>query len=322
MIGGGVVAQSICAAAELGIADRLAGGPQTTSQLAQAVHADEDKLYRLLRFLASMGIFQIDKEGAWSLTPLADVLRSDVPGSVRAGGRMIGAMAAVSPHLLENIRTGKCAYNLAFGKPIFEDLAAKPELAAIFDAAMNSFHGGEAEAVLDAYSHEDIRVLADLGCGSGAVMAATLQRYPRMRGILFDLPHVLERTAANIKAAGVDQRCTLQGGSFFETAPEGADAYAMRHVLHDWTDERCITILSNVRRVIPPDGRLLIIESVVPDGNEPSPSKFFDMLMMMFPDGRERTEHQFRQLLGNADFAIHSMLPTASPVSVIDARPV
>jgi hypothetical protein len=322
MIGGGLVAQSVCAAAELGIADLLAGGPRTAAELAQALHAEEDKLYRLLRFLASMGIFQIDKDGAWSLTALADPLRSDVPGSMRAGARMLGVMSAVYPHLVENIRTGKCAYGLEFGKPIFEDLHAKPELAAVFDAAMSSFHGGETEAVLDAYSYDGIGVLADLGCGSGAVMAETLQRYPEMRGILFDLAHVLERTAANMKAAGVDARCTLQAGSFFETAPEGADAYAMRHILHDWSDEHCVTILSDIRRVIPPDGRLLILESVVPDGNEPSPAKFSDMVMMVFPDGRERTEHQFRQLLGKAGFAIHSMTPTASPVSVIDARPV
>jgi hypothetical protein len=322
MIGGGVVAQAVCAAAELGVADLLEGGPQTTAQLAKAAQADEDKLYRLLRYLATVGIFQIDDEGAWSLTPMADVLRSDVPGSMRAGARMMNVMSAVYPHLVENIRTGKCAYNLEFGKPVFEDLPGKPELAAIFDAAMTSFHGGETEAVLDAYNHEDISVLADLGCGSGLMMAETLQRYPQMCGILFDLPHVLERTAANMKAAGVEARCTLEGGSFFETAPEGADAYVLRHILHDWTDERCVAILSNIRRVIPPDGRLLLVESVVLDGNEPSPAKFYDMLMMMLPDGRERTEHQFRQLLGKADFAIHSMTPTASPVSIIDARPV
>lgn len=321
MMTGGIVAQSICAAAELGIADLLAAGPRTSAQLAEALNADPEKLYRLLRCLAGMHIFQVDEDGRWSLTPLADLLRSDVPGSMRAAGRMLNSMNPAYSYLAENVRTGTCAYNLAFGKPIFEDLAGKPELAAIFDAAMNSFHGGETEAVLATYNYDGIATLADIGCGSGAAMAATLQRYPQMRGILFDLPHVLQRTGLNMKAAGVDDRCTLQNGSFFETAPEGADAYSMRHIIHDWNDDLCLKILGNIRRVIPPDGRLLIIEAVVPDGNEFSPAKLSDMVMMMFPDGKERTENQFRTLLGKAGFAIHSMTPTATPVSIIDARP-
>ena len=194
MITGGVVAQSISVAAELGIADLLSNQPRTTAQLASAMGVDSEKLYRLLRFLASLGIFQLGEDGAWGLTPLADVLRSDVPGSVRAGALLLGRTSSVTPFLLENIRTGQCAYDLAFGKTLFEDLSGKPELAAIFDAAMTSFHGGETAAVLGAYSYEGISTLADIGCGNGDVMVATLQRYPAMRGILFDQAHVIERT--------------------------------------------------------------------------------------------------------------------------------
>src|SRR5918993_1310217 len=152
MIAGGVVAQSVSVAAELGLADLLMHGPRTTAHLASEADVDAEKLFRLLRFLASRGVFQEDAHGAWSLTPLGDMLRSDAPHSMRAGARMFGRMAAVWPKLEENVRTGRCAYGLAFGRPIFEDLAHKPEDAAIFDAAMTSFHGGETEAVLNAYS--------------------------------------------------------------------------------------------------------------------------------------------------------------------------
>lgn len=322
MIAGGVEAQSVSVAAEIGIADLLAHGPRTTAQLASEAGVDSGKLFRLLRFLASRGVFQEDVHGAWMLTPLADLLRSDAPHSMRAGARMFGRMSTVWPRLEENVRTGQCAYSLAFGRPIFEDLAHKPEDAAIFDAAMTSFHGGETDAVLNAYSYDGIQVLADIGCGIGAVMAATLRRYPEMRGILFDQAHVIERTTHHIDAAGIAGQCTVASGNFFDAVPSGADAYTMRHILHDWPDERCITILGNIRRVIPADGRLLVIETVVPEGNEPSASKLFDMVMMAFPDGMERSEAQFRSIFDAAGFSLTSITPTASPVSVIEARPV
>jgi len=322
MIAGGVVAQSVSVAAELGLADLLIHGPRSTAQLASEAHVDPEKLFRLLRFLASRGVFHEDGQGAWSLTPLADMLRTDAPHSMRAGARMFGRMASVWPKLEENVRSGQCAYGLAFGRPIFEDLAHKPEDAAIFDAAMTSFHGGETDAVLDAYSYDGIAVLADIGCGNGAVMSATLLRYPDMRGILFDQTHVLERTAVHIDAAGLTDQCMLVAGSFFEAVPSGADAYAMRHILHDWSDAQCIAILDHIRRVIPADGRLLVIETVVPAGNEPSASKLFDMVMMAFPDGMERSEDQFRAIFDASGFSLASITPTASPVSVIEARPV
>jgi hypothetical protein len=322
MITGGVVAQSIAAAAELGIADQLAVGEKSSAQLAALLHTDEEKLHRLLRFLASLGIFQLNPAGAWQLTPLARLLLDDEPGSVRAGARMLGGVATAIPFLTDTIRTGTCAYNLAYGKPLFEDLQGKPELAAIFDAAMNSFHGGETEAVLSAYSFNGVRTLADIGGGAGAVMIATLHRYPALNGILFDQPDVLQRTSGTIKASGLDSRCTLHPGSFFESIPAGADAYHMRHIIHDWPDDQCIRILSNVRKVIPANGRLLLVESVIPEGNDFSPSKLFDMLMMTFPDGKERTEAEYRKLFAASGFALHSVTPTHSPVSVIDARPI
>lgn len=322
MLTGGLVSQSISVAAEIGLADLLIHGPRTTEQLASEAGVNAEKLGRLLRFLASKGVFHADPQGAWSLTPLADMLRSDAPMSMRAGARMFGRMSTVWPRLEENVRTGQCAYGLAFGRPIFEDLAHKPEDAAIFDAAMTSFHGGETDAVLNAYSYDGITTLADIGCGNGSVMLATLQRYPAMRGLLFDQAHVIERTAQHVSAAGLASRVTLTSGSFFDSVPAGADAYTMRHILHDWSDELCIGILRNIRRVMPDDGRLLVIETVVPEGNEPSPSKLFDIVMMAFPDGMERSEAQFQAIFAASGFRLESITPTQSPVSVIDARPV
>ena len=322
MIRGGVVAQTVSTAAELGVADHLTAGGKSTGELATLVGANEEMLHRLLRFLASEGVFQLDSAGLWQLTPMAGLLRSDALHSARAGARMLGRMSATYPYMAENVRTGKCAYSLAFGKPIFEDLMDKPADAAIFDAAMNSFHGGETDAVLDAYSYDGVRVLADVGCGAGAVMMSTLRRYPELRGILFDQGHVLERTAGVVAAAGMSGRCELHRGNFFEEIPVGADAYSMRHILHDWTDELCVQILRNIRKVIPADGRVLIIEAVVPEGNDPSMSKLFDMFMMIFPDGKERTEAEYQKMLASAGFTLHSVTPTSSPVSVVDARPV
>jgi predicted transcriptional regulator len=319
---GGVVAQSISAAAELGVADLLHERRRDTRELAAATGAQADKLHRLLRFLASIGIFELGTDGLWGLTPLANVLRSDVPGSMRAGARMLGRTSPAVARLLDNVRTGTCAYTLAFGKPIFEDLGGRPEDAAIFDAAMNSIHGPETPAVLDAYPYADVSVLADIGCGSGAVMIETLKRHPAMRGILYDQAHVMARTAQNVQAAGLGDRCTMASGNFFESIPAGADAYSMRHILHDWQDDQCIGILRNIRRVIPSSGRLLVIETVVPDGNDPSPSKLFDVVMMMFPDGLERSEAQFQSIFNASGFKLTGIKPTESPVSVIEARPV
>jgi O-methyltransferase domain len=321
MMSGGLVAQSISAVAEFGIADLLVHGPRTTAALAASVHVDESRLHRLLRFLASLGVFHEGPHRARHVGLEQLGQRGQAP-PVRAGARMLGRIAPATIRLTDNVRTGTCAYALAFGKPIFEDLSGKPEDAAIFDAAMKSFHGGETDAVLNAYSFDGVSVLADVGCGSGEVMAATLRRYPQMRGLLFDQAHVMERTRPNMERAGVANRCQLHTGNFFDAVPAGADAYTMRHIIHDWQDDRCATILGNIRKVIPATGRLLIVEAVVPAGNDPSPSKLFDMFMMAFPDGMERTEEQFRALLAASGFALAEITPTESPVSVIEARPV
>jgi SAM-dependent methyltransferase len=324
LIMGFVPAQAVSVAAELGIPDLLARESMTAEQLAYLTHCDARSLFRLLRFLASIGIFRSDEHDRFSLTPMASLLRSDIEGSIRPIARI---MARVGPrtanHLIDAVRSAKNPFEQAFGQHLFAYLSEHQDDAVLFDAAMNGFHGGETHAVLDAYEFDGIRTLADIGCGNGTVLSATLKRYPKLRGLFFDQGYVMERTRSNIQAAGLGDRAEVQSGSFFESVPDGADAYFMRHIIHDWPDDASVQIIRNVRRVIPADGRLLIVETIVPEGNDPSPAKAFDITMMLFPPhGLERTEEEYRKLLGSAGFAVSKITPTKSPVSVIEARPV
>jgi SAM-dependent methyltransferase len=322
LIMGFIPAQAVAVAAELGLADHLASEAMTSEQLAAATHTNPHTLYRLLRYLASIGIFQADEKNRFSLTPLASLLRSDAESSMRSMARIMGRAGPPSVnHLVDAIRSAKNPFQLAFGNPLFAFLSEHPEEAQLFDTAMNGFHAGETEAVLDAYDYSEISTLADIGCGNGTVLLTTLNRYPTLRGLFFDQAHVIDRMRNGI-SAGLAGRCELISGSFFESAPGGADAYFLRHIIHDWPDEPSLRILRNIRRVIPQSGRLLIVEMIVPPGNGASIAKNFDMTMMIFPpDGLERTEEEYRDLLKNGGFEISRITPTASPVSVIEARP-
>jgi hypothetical protein len=316
------LSRAVCTAAELGVADHIsAGTPQSATSLAKATGAHERSLYRLLRFLASHGIFHETQHGEFDHTPLSSALRSDGEGSYRAGARMFHRLFPAWDGLDHAVRTGQPGFNKVFGKPVFEYVAANPELGPILDAGMSSFHGYETGAMLDAYDFGGIRVLADVGGGNGSLIGSVLQHYPQMKGILFDLGHVVGRAKENIKSYGAAERCDVIEGSFFETVPAGADAYLFRHVLHDWTDEQCLQILGHCRKVIPRDGRLLVVECVVPAGNERSISKDFDMTMMTLPGGMERTEAEFRSLLARAGFILTSVTPTTTMVSVVEGRP-
>lgn len=221
-----------------------------------------------------------------------------------------------------SLRTGEPGFNQVFGKPIFEYVMANPEMGPIFDAGMTCIHGFETAAMLDAYDFSGIDVLADIGGGNGSLISGVLERYPAMRGMLVDLGHVVARSRANLAAKGLAERCEVQEGNFFASIPAGANTYLFRHIIHDWTDEQSIQILRNCRAVIPADGRLLLVECVVPKSKGPAPAKDFDMTMMVFPGGAERTEEEFRALLAQSGFALTSVTPTSTMVSVVEARPV
>ncbi|MCC7424626.1 MAG: methyltransferase, partial [Planctomycetaceae bacterium] len=278
-----------------------------------------DPLFRLLRALASVGVFAEGPSRTFSLTPTAQLLRSDVPGSQRSLARMAGGQQfAAWSEILHSLRTGETAYQKLYGRPVFDALADDPANARIFDEAMTGIHGRESDAVLDVYDFSGIGTLVDVGGGNGGNLIATLERHPQMRGILFDLPHVVERARPRVEAAGLSNRCQLVGGSFFESVPPGGDAYLMRHIIHDWYDEQSLTILRNCHKALPAGGRVLVIESVIPPGNDPFPGKFLDLTMLLIPGGKERTAEEYRTLYEQSGFELARIIPTTAEVSVIE----
>lgn len=310
--------QTIYVAAKLGIAELLQDGPRSPQELAQATSTNSRALYRLLRALASLGIFA-EEQGRFVLTPLAECL---LDPSTKAMATMRGEFQYRAwGELLYSIQSGKAAFEKVHGEPIFDYFAEHPETGKLFDQAMTGVHGRETEAMLEAYDFSGIKTLADLGGGNGSVLLAILKKYPAMQGVLHDLPGVVERARTNLEASGLEGRCQVVAGSFFETVPPGADAYFMRHIIHDWDDEKSLTILRHCRRATSPGGRLLLVEGVVPPGNEPSISKFFDLAMLVLPGGMERTEDEYRQLLETAGFRLVRIVPTRTWVSVIEAEP-
>jgi precorrin-6B methylase 2 len=317
------LSRAVSTVAELGVADLVqTGQPQPVEYLARATKTHEPSLYRVLRFLASHGLFEETENRHFEHTPLSAALRSDAPGSYRAGAQLFHHLFAAWDGLHHSIQTGEPGFNKVFGAPVFDYIQAHPEMGPVFDAGMASLNGYETAAMLDAYDFGGINVLADLGGGNGSLLCAVLRRYSSMKGILFDLGHVVARAKENLQAAGLADRCSVIEGSFFESIPAGADAYMFRHIIHDWTDDQSMQILGHCRKVIPADGKLLIVDCVVPAGNAPSLSKDMDITMLTFPGGQERTETQFRSLLKASSFELKSITPTTTMVSVVEAKPV
>ena len=315
------VAQAISVVAKLGTADVLADGPKGADQLAEAAHVHAPSLYRVLRTLASVGIFAEGNDGRFRLTPLAEPLRSDAPGSLRSFAIMLGEEWHWRPwgHLLHSVTTGQPAFEHAYGTEFFDYLAGQPEAAAIFDAAMTSRSNQDNDAVPAAYDFSGIRTVVDVGGGRGSFLASILRANPEMRGILFDQPHVLAGARQLVETAGLGGRCDLVAGDFFESVVDGGDAYILKKVIHDWDDDRAVQILERCREAMPADGRLLLVETVIPPGNDPSFGKLLDLHMLVWTGGKERTEAEYRVLLATAGFGLTRIVPTGSPVSVIEA---
>jgi hypothetical protein len=309
--------QTISVAARLGIAELLQAGPRSAPALAQATATNPRALYRLLRALASLGIFA-EAQMHFSLTPLAECL---LDPSMKAMAIMRGGFQYRAwGELLDSVQTGQPAFDRIFGKPIFDFFADNPEAGQLFDQAMTGVHGRETQAVLDAFDFTGIKTLADIGGGNGSVLTAILTRYPAIQGILFDLPAVVERARPKIEAAGLAGRCRLVAGNFFDGVPAGADAYLMRHIIHDWDDDRCLTILGHCRREMSEGAKLLVVEGVIPPGNEPSVTKFFDLAMLVLPGGMERTQEEFERLFTAAGFGLTRVVPTSMWVSVLEGQ--
>jgi hypothetical protein len=317
-----LLARAVLTIADLGIADLIEPGvPCSVAYLAKATGCQEHSLYRAMRLLASHRLFRERTDGEFDHTALSKALRSTAEGSFRPGAQLFHYLFHVMDQLDYSIRTGESGFT-KLHKPLFEHLKEHPELAPVFDAAMSSFHGYEADAMLDAYDFATIPVLADVGGGDGSLLVSVLRRYPTLRGILFELEQASTRARQALAVQGLAERCQVIEGNFFESVPSGADAYLLRHVLHDWTDEECAQILRNCRVAMDVRGRLLVVECVVPVGNSRSISKDWDISMMLGTGGLERTEAQFRALLKAVGFELTSVTPTSTMVSVLEARPI
>ena len=322
MVSGAFVSAAVYSAAKLGIADLLANGPRPTSALATATATHERSLYRLLRSLASVGVFTEVETNTFANSPLSETLRADAPQSTRDLVIWMGEPEhwKVFGDLLYSIKTGEPAWDHVHGEPVFPYLfQTNKELGGIFNRAMTSLSHEASRAVLAAYDFSTARKIADIGGGYGHVLAAILAVNPNAKGVLFDLPVVLEGAPDMMKSYGVSDRVDMVAGDFFAEIPVEADTYVLKFIIHDWDDEKNQKILRNIRANIPDDGKLLIIETVVPEGNEPHFSKIIDLEMLMAPGGQERTEGEFEKLLADAGFKMTRIIPTQGMMSIVEA---
>ena len=308
----------------LKIADLLADRPLAVADLARRTGSNEDALYRVLRLLASVGVFTESPGKVFGATPMSELLRSDVPGSMHDMVQWMGNgfHFKVWSEMGYSVKTGKPAVEHVYGKPAFAAIFGDPEIADDFNQAMTCFSKMIAPALLEAYDFSGIGTLMDIAGGHGAILCEVLSRYPKMKGILFDMPNVVEEAKGHIRSLKMDQRCATMSGDFFEKIPAGADAYYMQHIIHDWADEPALKILENCRRAL--EGRkgvrLLIVDSVVPENSDFHLSKWLDLEMLLMPGGRERTEGEWRKLFARTGFEITRIFPMKAAESLIEAR--
>jgi len=314
----------IAAAAELRLADGLADRPRSSLELAERVAAQPGALERVLRALAELGIVARLEDGRYGLTPSGQYLRTDAPGSLHPTARFWGLEYNRRPwlHLSHTLRTGETALDHVFGTSWIEYLADHPEEAAIFNDGMTSLTSQVSAAVPAGYDFGSCRSVVDVGGGNGHLLAAILQAYPDLSGILLDLPHCRDGALQYLATAGLADRCAFVGGDFFSTVPAGADAYLLKWIIHDWDDSRSIAILRTCRRAMAPGSRLLIVERLIPAGNEPAPDAVFgDVAMLVHTGGRERAEAEYGALLAAADLCLARTVATTTPYSVLEAVP-
>jgi hypothetical protein len=320
LIGNTGYVHAILVAANLGLADLLKNGPLSVADLAEATGSHAGSLYRMLRALASRGIFSEDADRRFSLTALADPLRSDAPDSIHNWALFVGSEAELQTwaHLSYSVRTGRPAFEHVFGKSWFDYLDEQPEMARIFNKLMTDGSTSDAAAIIEAYDFSVYRKIVDIGGGHGALLARILEQATQSSGVLFDAPSVIAGATA-IDTQVNQGRAEKVAGSFFEAVPNGGDAYVLKYIIHDWDDERAIVILKNCRQAMAENGRVLLVEMVIPAGNAPSPGKFLDLEMLLYFYSRERTEAEYRDLLQQAGLELITITPTASPFSIIEA---
>ncbi|WKU05692.1 methyltransferase [Micromonospora sp. HUAS LYJ1] len=310
-------------AAQTGVADHLTDGPRTVEHLAARTATQADGLRRVLRLLATRGIFHEDAAGRFHLTPLGEALRSDCPSSVREAMVFVTNPTFWQPvgRLGSVVSTGVPAVEQIFGRPLFDYLAANPEAAAEFDPGMAQYSQLESRGFATTYDFADTGVLVDVGGGRGRLLLEVLRRHPGWRGVLFDQHHVVARH--DLAALGADHRWTAVPGDFFDEVPAGGDVYALQYILHDWDDERCVRILRNCRRAMNPNGRVVALDTVLPEGDAAHPGKSIDLVILASFTGRERTRAQFAALFEAAGLRLTRVIAKPEPgwLSIIEGRP-
>ena len=326
------ISQAIHVAAALGIADLIADEPKSAEQLAKATGVQAASLRRIMRTLAGFGVFteEREKDGAdrFALTPIGEFLKAGVQGSLRPAALFFGGEdgAKAEGLLLHCVKTGETAYEKLFGKSdaLFERFQKDPVAAELFNATMTGFSTLHMTGVLDAYDFSTINKLVDVGGGHGKNIAEILKCYPKMRGVLFDTPHAFEGGKKTIAQAGLSERCDVVSGDFFKAVPKGADGYLLSRVIHDWDDETSIAILKVVRNAIAPDGRLLLLETMLRPGQHSLYPLLSDLNMMLRTGGCERTEEEYRAIYRAAGFELTRTVETISPTgaTIVEGKPL
>lgn len=312
-------------AAQMSLADKFDGdAPRSAAELSAEYGMLHRPLYRYMRALTGLGLLEFAGEDNFRLTPLGAALKAGAPGASRSAViALIGDMVKPAWKAFDHgLFTGDTGFEKAHGMGLFQYLQHNPGMAQFFSETMVGFHGREPPAVAEGYDFSGIGSLVDVGGASGNMLGHVLSRHPHLRGVLYDLPHVVADAPPLLAAHGVADRVAIESGSFFESVPAGHDAYLLSHIIHDWDDGENATILGNVRAAMKPDGKLLIVEMVLPEGDAPHMGKMLDMMMMLVPGGEERTPSEYAALLEPNGFRVSRVVPTASAVSVVEAVPV
>jgi len=322
-----LISEAIHVAAALGVADLLAAGPKSADELSKVIGASAPSLRRVMRALASFGIFSQDSDGRFALAPTGEFLKRDMPGSLHSAAFLFGGETGTSTVrlFLECVKTGRSAtHMLTGGKGSFEWVQSDPELTKLFNAVMTSFSALHMTGLLEAYDFSQAKKIVDVGGGHGKILSEILKENAGQRGVLFDLPHAFEGGKNTIAQAGLADRCEVVSGDFFVSVPAGADLYLLSRVIHDWDDEKTVAILKVVRAATAPHGRLILLETMLrPDGNTVHPL-LSDLNMLLITGGCERTEEEYRALYRAAGFELTRTVATKSPTgtTVIEGRPL
>jgi hypothetical protein len=323
IISGFWISRAVFVIGKLGIPDQLQSGPKTAAELASATNTHAPSLFRILRALVSVGVLSSADGERFAQTPLSETLVTDAPGSLRwfAVSELGQEHYPAWGNLMHSVKTGEIAFDNFFGVDVWKYFQQNPEDAAVFNNSMSNVTAAANEAITSLYDFSQFETIVDVGGGHGGLITSILKQNPGVKGVLFDAAEVIAGARPKIEAAGLADRIETVAGDFFKSVPAGGDGYIMKWIIHDWDDEKSNTILRNCRRQMTENGKLILVDCVVPQTNEPHFSKFIDLNMLVMTGGKERTEKEFAQLLDAAGFKLLRVIPTELPTSIIEAAP-